>query len=89
MPNKTQCELARVMTNDAADDELINREYELLDQNTRAQAAVDIDELIKKHNMPIDKALKIMFNDFADVAEKYTISPATLFCVYMDFKSKN
>lgn len=89
MPSKTQCELARVMTNDTTADELINRECESLDQATKTQAAFDIDELIKRHNMPIDKALKIMFNDFANVAEKYAICPATLFCIYMDIKSKN
>lgn len=89
MLNNTQCELARVMANDTASDERINLEYASLNPDTMELAAKDIDELVKLHNMPIDKCLKIMFNDFADIADKYSISPATLFCVYMGFLNKS
>lgn len=89
MLNNTQCELARVMTNDTTSDAQIILEYTSLNPDTMGLAAKDIDKLVKLHNMPIDKCLKTMFNDFADVADKYSISPATLFCVYMDYMNKS
>lgn len=89
MLNNTQCELARVMTNNTATDEQINLEYASMNHDTMELAAKDIDELVKLHNMTIDKCLKTMLSDFANVANKYSISPATLFCVYMDFMNKS
>ena len=79
MLNNTQCELARVMTNDIASDVQINLEYASLNPATMELAAKEIDGLVRLHSMPIDKCLKTMFNDFADIANKYFIRPATLF----------
>ena len=50
-------------------------------------AAMAIDDLLRQHDMPLDKGVRIMFADFAKVAEQYHVSSATLFCVYMDWKN--
>lgn len=88
MLNNTQCELARVMTQDTTDNFQINKEFNALNLSAKANIASAIDELLKLHDMPIDKGFEIMKKDFIQIANEFSISPATLFCIYMDNKTK-
>ncbi len=87
MVSEQQCKLARTLTNDTTTDSIINSEYQMMTNTDKKAAAIVIDDLLRQHDMPLDKGLRIMFADFAKVAEQYHISPATLFCVYMDWKN--
>lgn len=86
MLNNKQCELARVMTQDTTDNFQINNEFNTLNSSTKTNITSAIDELLKLHDMPIDKGFEVMKKDFIQIANEFSISPATLFCIYMDNK---
>lgn len=88
MLSAKQCELARVMTKDTVSDIQMNAEYQTVSDDDKSIAAEQIDMLLKEHNMPFDKGIGLLQADFAEVASKFQISPATLFCVYMASKNK-
>lgn len=74
------------MTRDTATDAMIISEYSSMSSPDKQNAAREIDVLLKQHDMPFDKGIKVMQSDFSNIASKFNIHPATLFCVYMDFK---
>lgn len=88
MLSAKQCELARVMTKDTVSDIQMNAEYQTVSDDDTSIAAEQIDMLLKEHNMPFYKGIGLLQADFAEVASKFQISPATLFCVYMASKNK-
>lgn len=88
MLSAKQCELARVMTKDTTSDIQMNAEYQTMSDADKTIAADQIDSLLKEHNMPFDKGIDLLQDDFAKVASQFQISPATLFCVYMASKNK-
>lgn len=88
MLSAKQCELARVMTRDTISDIQMNSEYQTMSDTDKTIAADQIDDLLKKHNMPFDKGIGLLQDDFSEVASKFQISPATLFCIYMASKNK-
>lgn len=88
MLSAKQCELARVMTKDTISDTKMNAEYQTMSDTDKTIAADQIDRLLKEHNMPFDKGIGLLQDDFANVASKFQISPATLFCIYMSSKNK-
>ncbi len=88
MLSAKQCELARVMTKDTTSDIQMNAEYQTMSDADKTIAADQIDVLLKAHNMPFDKGIGLLQDDFAKVAKKFQISPATLFCIYMASKNK-
>lgn len=87
MVSSKQCETARLMTNDTTSDVLINSEYASMSDAAKNEAAIKIDELAKTYTTPFDMSFPLMVKDFAQVASQYNISKATLFCVYMAYKS--
>lgn len=89
MVSEQQCKLARTLTDDTVTDDIINSEYQAMTPADKNAASLVIDKLMKQHNLPFDKGMKIMIADFAKISKQYSIAPATLFCVYMDWKSKN
>ena len=88
MLSSKQCEIARTMTQDNISDLQIIQEYEMFNDLLKPSAVNEIDNLLKQHDAPFDKAFKTMVKDFSIIANKYSISPSTLFCIYMDNKSK-
>lgn len=88
MFSKKQCDLARLMTQDETDDERINKEFSAIDTINREAATKEIDNLLKLHNMPFDKGIWLLQEDFSKISTKFDISPATLFCIYMELKNK-
>lgn len=81
-----QCEIARTMTKSTTSDSTINVEFNSMNLSDKITAANEIDALVKIHNLPFDKGFNIMVEDFNAIANKYSISPATLFCIYMESK---
>lgn len=86
MVSNKQCEIARLMTHNDATDETINQEMICLSSEAKVCISAKIDDLVKQHNAPIDKALNVMFDDFLSVSNEFNISPPTVFCVYMESK---
>lgn len=86
MFSQQQCEIARTLTKDNALDEQINSEYQTMTPADKVNSAMQIDKLCKDHNDSFDKALPVIAEDFKVIANTYHISPATLFCVYMESK---
>lgn len=85
----TQCNIARTMTQTTTSDVEINKEFNSVIPSVKKSIFIEIDKLIKQHDMPIDNGLGIMMNDFLTISQKYSISPATSFCIYMDYKQQN
>lgn len=86
MLNSKQCELACKMTGVTIPDAQIIREYSSLQDCDKETALREINKLLVEHNQPFDTGIQFLQNDFANTAKKYNITPATLFCVYMDSK---
>ena len=88
MLSSKQCELARTMTQDKTTDLQINQEFESMKPSDKILSAAVVEKLLQLHDMPFDKGFKFLVNDFTHIASEFYISPATLFCVYMENKSK-
>ena len=87
MLSSKQCELARVITGDTTSDFEINKEFEKISLSSKILATLAIDNLLKLHDIPFDKGFNLFKNDFYQIANKFSIKPATLFCIYMNNKS--
>ena len=81
-----QCELARIMTQTTISDVQINDEFKSTDLTTKICASKKLNELLQLHNESFDLGFSIMTEDFLAIAKEYNISPATLFCIYMESK---
>ncbi len=84
-----QFELVRAITQSTASNGQINYEYTSLTDLQKEQAGKAIDVILKNHNMPFDEGWRIMNRDLQHIASEFLIDPATLFCVYMDWISRN
>ena len=89
MLNSKQCELACKMTGVTIPDAQIIMEYSSLQDCDKEAVLQEIDKLLVEHNQPFDIGIRLLQNDFVNKAKKYNITPATLFCVYMDSKQTN
>lgn len=83
MLNSRHCEIARLLTKSDTTNAQIRREYQTLSSVTAGIASQEIDLLLKEHERPIDEGFDLMADDFAKIAKKYGVSPATLFCIFM------
>lgn len=89
MPNQRQCELARLLTASSTSNAQINEEYQGIGEVRARLSAQMIDMLLKEHDLPFDKGFEILKKDFWAIAQKFEISPATLFCIYMHYINKD
>lgn len=81
-----QCELARTMTKDTASDTQINKEYSLMNESTKISVINLIESMLPSHRVPFDKDFENFVKDFSRIATEFSVSPATVFCVYMENK---
>lgn len=81
-----QCELARTMTKTTISDVQINDEFKSINLTSKICASEKLEALLQLHNKPFDLGFNTMTEDFSAVAKEYGISPATLFCIYMESK---
>lgn len=86
MLSSKQFELARLMTHDTSSDLKIANELSTISLVSKASASLAIDNLLKAHDLPFYQGFQLMTKDFADIARQFSISPATLFCIYMESK---
>ncbi len=78
-------ELARLMTGSTLSDNAIIKQVKSTSDQIRQISSMEIDSLARKHNMPFDKGFPQMKMDFSLIAAKYSLDPATLFWIYMDW----
>ena len=81
-----QCDLARKKTQTSTSDFEINNEFEAISVIDQINASNEVDKLLIEHDMPFDIGLNIMIEKFSIIANKFNISPATLFCIYKENK---
>lgn len=89
MLSSKQCELACKMTGVTVPYAQIISEYSSLQDCDKETALQEINKLLVEHNQPFDTGILLLQHDFANTAKKYNITPATLFCIYMDSKQTN
>ncbi len=89
MFSKKQCEIARALTQSSIPDFQINLEYWRLNSNQKESSCKKLSAVLIEHNMPIDKGWPLLKNDFESIAKELDINPATLFCAFMEWQSKN
>ena len=83
--SEKMCSVARLMTGCDTPTETINKEYNSISDTDKQQILQAIDNTVKKHDSPIDEGKKQLEVDFSIIASNFYISPATLFCLYMDY----
>ena len=89
MFSKKQCEIARAFTQSNATDSQINLEYWRLNDSQKKASCKKLSAKLIELNIPIDKGWPLLKNDFESIAKELDIDPTTLFCVFMDWQSKN
>lgn len=88
MLSSKQCEIARLLTKTNITNEQINTEYNSIKKTDSDLAVQEINGLLIKHNDSFDKGFDVMTDDFTIISSKYDISPATLFCLLMEYFNK-
>lgn len=88
MLSEQQCELARTMTGDDTDSAIIITQYSGMSSSDKSAAYQALDTVLKIHDIPFDEGIVQFKKDFANIASEYNISPAALFCVYMEMRNK-
>lgn len=88
MLSHEQCELARIMTKDTTPDKQIQKEYDAFPVSLRAEASSRLDDLVKAHDGRFDLAYPVFVQDSANTSKEYHLSPAALFCVYMNYRAQ-
>lgn len=88
MLSHEQCELARIMTKDTTTDKQIQKEYNAFPVALRTEVSNRLDELAKAHDGRFDLAYPVFVQDAADTSKEYHLSPAALFCLYMNYRSQ-
>ena len=86
MTAKEQCEIARLMTGCSDSDSEILRGVATMNILVKEEASLVVNKLLIRDDLPFDKAYHLMKGDFERVAQKYKISSASLFWVYMEWK---
>ncbi len=87
-PNNRQCEVARVMTQSKASNEVIRNELKKLTESEWNEQCAILDKALEKHNAPFDKGFHIMVADFADIGVANGVDKATVFVAYMEWNYK-
>ena len=85
---KKQLEIARVMTGSKTQNIIIETQFKQIDQQTAYKSAVEVDRMVKENDLPFDKVFAKVKHEFQRIAGNYKIDPATLFCIYMEWKNK-
>lgn len=87
-PSSKQCEIARAMTKSNASDDAIRNELSKLTEVEWYEQCVILDEILKKHDAPFDKAFPIAVSDFVNIGAANGVDEATMFVAYMEWKNR-
>ncbi|MBE7003689.1 MAG: hypothetical protein E7425_05295 [Ruminococcaceae bacterium] len=85
MFSAVQCYAARLLTGTDTPDEIISQEYAALLGPNRNVAAMLLDDAVRKQGLPFQQAWDFCKDDFQAIAEQYSVSPATMVCLYMEW----
>ena len=85
MFSEIQCNIARLMTGTDTPDEMISEEHAAMLGSNRNVAAMRIDQAVASYGRPFNEIWEVALKDFREIASQYNISPATLFCVYLEW----
>lgn len=85
MFSEKQCNIARLMAGADTPDEIISEEHAAMLGPNRNVAAMRIDQAISLYGKPFSQVWELALKDFHEITSQYNISPATLFCVYLEW----
>lgn len=77
------------MTGSDATDEQISQEYAAMLGPNRNVAALRLDGAVRQYGLPFDQVWERALKDFRELAAQYRVSPATLFCLYLEWADAN
>ena len=87
-PSSRQCEIARLITNSKASNDVITHELNSVTEKDWNEMCLVLDSILKKHDASFDKGKTMMIVDFVNVGAANGVNEATLFIAYMNWKSK-
>lgn len=88
MISEKQAELARTFTGSTISAKDINKQFFKVSKSVVQERCLDIDAVFNEYDIEFNEAMPILKNSFKAIAGRTKIDPATLFCIYMDWKSK-
>lgn len=88
MTREQQAEIARTMTGSNLSTDDIIGQVVCVSKLTKEIVCPQIDEMVRKNNLPFDKAFPLVKAGFNNIAKDYNLDPAVLFWVYMDWMSE-
>lgn len=88
MVKEHQAKLACDFTGSSVSPEVINRQIKKTSKKVQETVCLDLDAVINEYALPYDIAYPIIKKSIETVARRTKIDPATLFCIYMSWKSK-
>jgi hypothetical protein len=87
MVKEHQAKIACDFTGSSLSPELINQQIKKTPKKVKMNLCLDIDAVINEYALPYDIAYPIVKKSMETIAKRTKIDPATLFCIYMAWKS--
>lgn len=81
-------EVARTMTGSKLSTKLILLKAKSINKTTKEIICPKINQMVKEHNLPFDKAFPLIKDGFNQISNEYNIDSAVLFWVYMEWLNK-
>ena len=88
MVSEQQAEIARTFTKSSICTAEINLEVQGTPEDIKNKGCFDVDSIAKEYDMSFDKAFPMMFDSFKVIARRTYMDPASLFCIYVEWKNK-
>ncbi|KEI16989.1 hypothetical protein Z959_07885 [Clostridium novyi B str. ATCC 27606] len=86
MKKEQQAEIARSITGSNLSTIAIISKVKYVTKTTREKIGPEINQMVQERNLPFDKAFPLIKDGFNEIATKYSMDPAVLFWIYMDWK---
>lgn len=86
MITEEQAAAARDYTKSTMCTALINLEVQNTPEDVKREKRLEIETLEKELNEPLDVAIASMLDRFSAIAKSAGIDPASLYCIYKDWK---
>lgn len=78
--------VARSMTGSTINTDELFKKVNAIDVATKKEIYLKTDSMLKKSNLPFDKAYPLARKGFIDLAYEFKIDPAVLFQLYIELK---
>lgn len=86
MITEEQAGIARDFTKSTMCTALINLEVQNTPEKVKQEKRREIDGILEGFNKPLDAAITSMLEQFSAVAKSAGIDPASLYCIYKNWK---